>query len=254
MANQSLPSSNVPTVIWEKPEPQQRAALTRLNRKMIVEAAIGLADRDGLTGLSLRTVGASLNSGPMRLYAYISSKDELLDLMVDAMYEEMLVQGPFPAEWREAVCISASRMRQTAQRHGWFAEMLGGRPHQGPCALAFLEATLAILNDSGLFSSISATLQALRTIQAFIIGAIQSETRERRAEHQTGLTKTEWQLATGPYMQKMIETGRFPTIAKLVKDASHPDPDTVFEVGLECVLDGIHRCTTFPTLRARRSC
>ncbi len=226
-------------LIWEKPEPPRRAAPTALNRNLIVEAAIALADREGLPGLSLRNVGTALNAGPMRLYAYISSKGELLDLMVDAVYEEMLAEGPFATEWQEAMRVHAGRLRRAAQRHAWFGAMLGGRPHQGPKALACLEMSLAVLDRSGCFASIDDTLQALRTLQAYITGAIQSETRERRAEQESGLTKEQWQLATGAHLQRLIDTGRFPSIAKVVDDASHPDADRVFKDGLECVLDGI---------------
>lgn len=244
MPDKKVIAPQLSKLIWEKPEPLQRAAPAALNRNLIVATAITLADRDGLAGLSLRNVGAALETGPMRLYAYISSKNELLDLMVDAMYEEMLAEGPFPAEWREAMRVNAGRVRRTTRRHGWFASMLGGRPHQGPNALTHLESMLAGLDQSGTFPNMDETLQALRTIQAYVVGAIQSEGLERHAEHESGLNKTEWQLATGPYLQNMIETGRFPTIEKVVREASHPHADKVFEAGLECVLDGITvRCS-----------
>lgn len=233
----------LPQLIWEKEEPRRRDAPAALSRDLIVRAATTLADRDGLAGLSLRNVGAALGAGPMRLYAYISSKDELLDLMVDAVYAEMLAEGPFPKEWRQAMRVNAGRLRRTAQRHAWFGDMLGGRPHQGPKALACLEMTLAVLDRSGRFASIDDTLQALRTLQAYITGAIQSESRERFAERESGLNKAEWQLATGSHLAALIGTGRFPTIAKVVDDALHPDADRVFEDGLACVLDGIEaRC------------
>jgi AcrR family transcriptional regulator len=53
-------------------------------------AATALADADGgLESVSLRKVAAALNAGPMRLYGYMSAKEELLDLMVDAVYSEI---------------------------------------------------------------------------------------------------------------------------------------------------------------------
>lgn len=53
------------------------------------------------------------------------------------------------------------------------------------------------------------------------------------------MDKTEWQAASWSYMQRMIATGRFPTLAKVVRDASHPSGDVVFDHGLDCVLEGI---------------
>ena len=53
------------------------------------------------------------------------------------------------------------------------------------------------------------------------------------------MNKSEWQNASWPYLQRMLATGRFPTIAKVVRDALHPPADEAFAQGLECVLDGI---------------
>lgn len=228
-----------PLSIWDKAEPSQRAAPTALTRELIVQAAISLADHSGLDGLSLRNVGAVLSAGPMRLYPYIGSKSDLLDLMADAIYGEVLGEGPLPPEWQGAMRVHAERLRRAAHRHGWFGGMLGGRPHQGPHALFCLEQTLAALDRSGQFGDINDTLAALRTLEAWIAGAIQGEAREREAEQETGLNKAAWQVATGRHLQTLINTGRFPTLARVVEHASHPDPDRVFEDGLQCVLAGI---------------
>ena len=80
-------------LVWERPEPPDRPALAPLSRERIVRAAIGLADADGLEAVSLRKVAAALDVGPMRLYGYIASKDELFELMVDAVYAEILPTG-----------------------------------------------------------------------------------------------------------------------------------------------------------------
>jgi hypothetical protein len=82
-------------------------------------------------------------------------------------------------------------------------------------------------------------MQAVGTVNAYVIGAIRSETSELGAERASGLDEKQWQSATAPYMFRMIETGRFPTIAKVVRDARHPSPDVRFDRGLKLVLDGI---------------
>ena len=76
-------------LVWERPEPPDRPVLAPLSRERIVRAAIRLADADGLEAVSLRKVAAALDVGPMRLYGYIASKDELFDLMVDAVHAEI---------------------------------------------------------------------------------------------------------------------------------------------------------------------
>ncbi|MFM9614926.1 TetR/AcrR family transcriptional regulator [Streptomyces niveiscabiei] len=74
--------------VWDRPEPPSRPV--PLDRDRIVTAAIALADEGGLDAVSLRKVAARLNAGPMRLYGYIATKEELYDLMVDAVHAEIV--------------------------------------------------------------------------------------------------------------------------------------------------------------------
>jgi AcrR family transcriptional regulator len=228
-----------PALVWERPEPERRPAPSPLSRERIVRAAITIADAEGLEGVSLRKVGASLDAGPMRLYGYVSTKEELLELIVDAVYREMLSTERIRGGWRGVLRALAHRTRDAAKKHPWFIELLGGRPHLGPNALAHLEAALAALSRTPGFERIDDVLQAVGTVNAYVIGRIHSEARELRAGRESGMNKGEWQTASWPYIARMIETGQFPTIAKAVRDAKHPPFDVLFESGLECVLDGI---------------
>lgn len=233
------PSAKKPPVVWERPEPAQRPPPVPLSREAIVQAAMGLADKEGLDAVSLRNVAAALEAGPMRLYGYVATKEELLELMVDEVYGEMAADGRLRGDWRKALRAVAHRMRRASRKHPWFTGLLGGRPHLGPHALAHLEAALAALGDTPGFEDIDTVMHALRTVNAYVIGAIQSEASELRSEVQSGKTKTEWQNATGPYLQRMLATGQFPMLARVMQDATHPPLDALFDQGLECVLDGI---------------
>jgi AcrR family transcriptional regulator len=224
-------------VVWERPEPPPRPAPGPLSRERIVHAAIALADRDGLAAVSLRKIGAALDAGPMRLYGYVATKEELLELMVDAVYGE--IAGAVTGDWRQALSTVAHRQRRAAAAHPWFADLLGGRHHFGPNALAHLEAALGALRDAPGFEDIDAVMQAVQTVNAYVIGAIRNEAAEQRAERDSGLDKSAWQRVAGPYMERMIATGRFPTLAKVMREATFPPPDVVFDAGLACVLDGI---------------
>ncbi|MFC4587222.1 TetR/AcrR family transcriptional regulator [Sphaerisporangium corydalis] len=238
MATPSEPGGE-PRLVWERPEPPSRPAPSPLSRDGIVRAAVELADTDGLESVSLRKVAAALGAGPMRLYGYLSTKDELLDLMADAVYGEITPPGPAAEDWRAALRTLAHRTRQAARRHEWFADLLGGRPHVGPNALAYLEASMAALDDAPGFGHIDTVMQAVSTVNAYVVGAVRAEITELRAERATGLDERQWQDAFGPYMGRMLATGRYPTLVKVVTDATHPGPDTTFDAGLNYVLDGI---------------
>ncbi|AKU93759.1 Transcriptional regulator, TetR family [Labilithrix luteola] len=188
--------------------------------------------------MSFRKVGAALDAGPMRLYGYVSTKEELLELMVDAVYGEMPL-SEVKGEWRQALRALAHGMRRMSMKHPWFPELLGSRPHIGPNALAHLEATLAAFSETLGFENIDDVMLAVTTVKAYVMGAIQSEVTELRIERETGMDKERWQSANGAYILRMIATGRYPTLGKVVEKATHPSPDVRFDMGLDYVLDGI---------------
>lgn len=238
MRDRTQRRANEVQILWERPEPRSRPAPSPLSRELIVAAAISVADEKGLAAVSLRKVGALLDAGPMRLYGYLSTKEELLELMVDAVYGEMSVE-PVGGHWREVLLSIARRTRQAAQKHTWFVHLVGGRPHLGPNALAFYEESLRALSATPGFEDIDIATQALKTVNAYVIGAIWSESSELSAERESGMNEEQWQSASWPYIQRVIATGRFPMLEKTVRDATHPPIDVVFERGLECVLDGV---------------
>ncbi len=239
MSNQKESGAPDPFLVWERPEPKKRPAPAPLSRDRIVRAAITLADAEGLAAVSLRKVAALLRSSPMRLYGYIDTKEELLDLMVDAAYGEMIAEGPFQGGWQDCLRTMAQRTREAVHRHAWLTELLSGRPLQGPNAMTYSEAALAALSDQPGFEDIAVTLQTLKTVTAYVVGALQDEASEHHAVQVSGMTKEEWQLATYPYLERMLATGRFPNIARIVKEVEHPSPAEEFERGLQIILDGV---------------
>lgn len=219
-------------VVWERPEPPDRPVPAPLSRERIVGAAIRLADADGLDAVSLRKVAGVLDVGPMRLYGYIATKEELLDLMVDAVHAEIRPTGD---DWREALRSLAETTRQAAHQHEWLADLLGGRPQLGPNTLAGGEAVLAAMGDLDL----DTVVPAVAAVTAYVVGAVRREITERRAERASGMDQEQWQRTHGPYLQRTFATGRFPALARVVHDGPHLDADETFRTGLEFLLDGI---------------
>ncbi|GAA4875563.1 TetR/AcrR family transcriptional regulator C-terminal domain-containing protein [Pseudonocardia benzenivorans] len=222
-----------PTV-WERAEPPPRTAPTPLSRAAIVAAAIALADEGGLDAVSLRKVGAALSAGPMRLYGFVDSKDELLDLMADAVQGEIGVPA---GEWRVALTALAEATRAAVLRHEWFADLMGGRPRLGPNRLAVLEGSLAAVLPA--FPAVDDARHVLWTVHAYVAGAVRAEVGERRAARRTGVDKPAWEAAHGSYLRRTLATGRFPMIERFVAEGTDGDPAAVFAAGLTAVLDGL---------------
>jgi AcrR family transcriptional regulator len=219
-------------VVWERPEPPDRPVLAPLSRERIVRTAVRLADADGLEAVSLRKVAAALDVGPMRLYGYLATKEELLDLMVDAVYAEVRPAGD---GWRAVLRSLAETTRQTVHRHEWLADLLGGRPQLGPHVLARGEAVVAALDGVG----VDLVMPVMAAVNAYVIGAVRREIAERRAERVTGLDEKQWQRENGPYLERTFATGRFPALATVIRDGAHLSADETFQLGLGFVLDGI---------------
>ncbi|MEU4475076.1 TetR/AcrR family transcriptional regulator C-terminal domain-containing protein [Micromonospora sp. NPDC023888] len=226
--------------VWDRPEPPNPPV--PLDREQIIAAAIALADEGGLAAVSVRKVAARLNAGPMRLYGYIATKDELFDLMVDAVQAEILPEEQ-PGDWRKALHVLAHRTRQAALRHVWLADLLGGRPSLGPNGLAVAEATLTALDG---LADIDTVMRAVETVSAYVTGAIRREIANLRAERATGLSKRDWQRAHGPHLTRMLDTGRFPALTKAVYDGTEVDAETSFATGLDWVLDAVAAQLTRP--------
>lgn len=219
-------------LVWERPEPSDRPVPAPLSRERIVRAAIELADADGLVAVSLRKVAAVLDVGPMRLYGYIDTKEELLDLMVNAVYAEIQPTGD---DWRKVLRSVAEATRRAAQQHEWLADLIGGRPQLGPNTLAAGNAVLAAMDGVDL----DTVVPAVAAVNAYVVGAVRREVAERRAERASGMDIKQFQAAYGPYLTRTFATGRFPALATVVRDGPHLGADETFRIGLEFLLDGI---------------
>lgn len=205
-----------------------------------MRAAVALADAEGLEAVSLRGVAAELNAGFMRLYGHVSTKQELLELMGDHVYGEVMAAGPLASgKWRRALTDLARRLREASLAHPWFSIVLAGRQRAGPNALVFTEAALEAISHDKAFARIDVALSALRALNAYVLGAIASEAAERQARIETGLTEAQWRRQRWPAMAAAIASGKFPQIERVVRDAEHADPEEEFEDGLQYLLDGI---------------
>ncbi|WBB73137.1 TetR/AcrR family transcriptional regulator C-terminal domain-containing protein [Micromonospora sp. WMMD1128] len=222
-----------------------------LSRARIATTAIRLADADGLDGLSLRKLAKELGVGPMRLYDYVVNRSELLDLMVDSVYARIAESAgigegarvPEAEGWRDAVVTIARATREAALDHEWLVDLLGARPHLGPHALAVGEATVAALNRAPGVRDIGALQRASGALGAFLVGALRREITERRTARATGTDVSAWQSALGPYLRRMLDTGRYPTMARLVVDGAHLDAEETFHHNLSTILDGVAEIT-----------
>jgi AcrR family transcriptional regulator len=224
-------------VIWARLDQSAQRPKPLLTHHQIVAAAIEIADSEGLQALSMRKVAARLGAGTMSLYRYVANKDDLLDLMVDAILGEELPDKP-SGDWRSELAEQARRVRRGARRHPWAIGFMLARPNLGPQALRTIEHAMAAVDGLGL--DIDQMLDMVATVGAFAVGFVQAELAEQEAQRRTGLTEEQWRARMAPYIRRLIATGRYPYLERIVIEAEDfPDIDTTFERRLSYVLDGL---------------
>jgi AcrR family transcriptional regulator len=131
--------------VFDRPARGTRGPVPEHSREQIARAAIAIADEKGLAAASMRTVAASLGTSAGSLYRYLSSRDDLLALMVDAASAG--VKGPSreTGDWLEAMLDLARQQLKVLNRHPWLVEILPRHLPPGPNAMAFLNHCLRIL-------------------------------------------------------------------------------------------------------------
>jgi len=121
-----------------------------LTRDRVVAAAIDLADHAGLDALSMRKLARELGVEAMSLYNHVTSKDDLLDGMVDAVVGEIAIPEPRPGEdWRLAMRRRADSAHAVLRRHPWATLPLVSRVNVGPNMLCYVDATIGCLRAAG---------------------------------------------------------------------------------------------------------
>ena len=126
-----------------------------LSKQRVVAEALLLADSEGVDRLSMRRLAGSLGAGAMSLYHYVANKDELLDGMIDIVFEEIELPRE-DADWQSAMREQAISARQVLARHPWAIGLMDSRTTPGPATLRHREAVTACLRRAG-FTVVMAT-------------------------------------------------------------------------------------------------
>ena len=225
--------------IWMRPQRRSRGPDPTYSREQITAAAIKIADVEGIEAVSMRRIAREVSAGAMSLYRYIGSKDDLLELMVDAVQGEDPLPDTPSGDWRADLSALAHRGRALMLRHPWTTTITTSRPSFGPNSLRIFEYSLSCVDGLGL--TIDEMLSIVLRLVGYVRTFVQSELAEAEAQRRTNVTEEEWRLRQGPYLQKIMASGRYPLFTKVIIEAAlpHMAPDHQFRTGLEDMLDGI---------------
>ncbi|GAB7109494.1 TetR/AcrR family transcriptional regulator [Streptomyces phaeofaciens JCM 4814] len=184
-----------------------------LDRERITEATVRLLDAEGLAKFSMRRLAAELNVTAMSVYWYVDTKDDLLELALDAAFGELEPPDPAAADedWRTQLRALATLYRTLLVRHPWLSPLAGRYLNIGPNSLRFSRAVQQVVLRTGLpahgiTGAISAVFQFV-----YGYGTIEGHFFSRVAD--TGLTPDEY------FRQALTATAEAPQTAEIIEQS-----------------------------------
>jgi AcrR family transcriptional regulator len=205
-----------------------------LSRQRVLDAAVALADRDGVGALSMRKLAQELGVEAMSLYHHVAGKDAILDGIVDVVFAEIeLPSGE--GGWKAAMRRRAVSAREALRRHPWATALMESRSTPGPANLRHHDAVLGVLRNAGF--SVELAAHAYSLLDAYIYGfALQESSLPFDTPEETA--------AVAASMMDGFPADAFPYLTEIaVEHVMRPGYDygNEYQFGLELILDGLER-------------
>ena len=220
-----------------QPKTSEQPSQVSLSRDRVLEGAMTLADEVGMEGFTLRKLATWINVKPMTIYHYVKNKEDIIDGMVDLVFEEIGLPAT-DLHWKDAMRSRARSVRAVLAQHPWATALLESRTSPGSATLRHHDAVLGCLRRGGL--SVTMTAHTYAIIDSFLYGFALQEANLPATE---GHAVTE--LAQG--IADLFDTGQYPHLAELTAEhVLKPGYDfgDEFEFGLNLILDGIEAADT----------
>jgi len=212
--------------------PSRRTALTT---EAIVAAAIEELDEAGVAGLSMRRIADRLGTGAASLYAHVSSKDELLELVFDQLVGQVALPEPDPLVWREQLQQMMRQLRQVLLSHRDAALAGLGRIPTSPNILTAAEVMVTVMRLGGLTDRVVAL-----GLDQLILYVSAAAFEDGLMEY-SGLSAAEAEryYAEVHAFYQRLPAERFPVLASIADDMVGFDGDDRFEFGLSAMIAGL---------------
>lgn len=228
---------------------KKRSARGTITREAIADAALAIADRDGLDGVTMRAIATEMGATPMALYTYFGDKDALYEGMRERIFAHASIPAASPRTWQAILETIARAVFGVMRDHpNWVPLMArGGAPP--PSALEFFDEIIELMLKDGF--ALEDTIRAYACAMSFAVGTVLFE---------------RMMLGGGDVVSKRLALlkellGRTPDrYANLSSVAAKVDRwsfDDVFDLGIRSLLEGIEaecvRRKPGPSRRSRRA-
>ncbi|WP_327711888.1 TetR/AcrR family transcriptional regulator [Streptomyces sp. NBC_00464] len=229
----------VPEVIWARPERAGRGPKPAFSRADIADAAVRIADAEGLDAVSMRKVAAELGCGTMSLYNYVPRKEDLYELMLDAVSAGYDYPEP-SGDWRADLLALAHQARGMMRRHTWVPRLMSPVYGFSPNALRYLEYALSCLD--GVDARFGEKMELIAMVNGVVTTYTANEIATAERSRSLPWSEEQEQAARTGYLISQIMTGKYPRMAAgFAEDLGPIDLDAVFDRALARVLDSFGR-------------
>lgn len=236
---EEIPLPRGVALAWGVAAHPQRGPKRELSIERIVEAAIEIADSDGLDSVSMSAVAGRLGFTTMSLYRYVTNKDELLMVMGDAALGMPPLALRDAASWREGLNSYYRETLGVYEAHPWLLDLpIAGVPST-PANVAWFDAGLAVLDGTALDWLDRTAVLLLVMGQVRWAASIERGYTARAAT--AGVKPGDLDLVVERVLDTLVTADAFPTLRQALDAgvlSAEADP---FVFGLERLLDGVSR-------------
>ena len=237
-------------LLWGRRERGRRGPKPELSVDAIVEAAVRVADAEGLDAVSMARVAKELGFTTMSLYRHVTSKDELLQLMWNASAqgaESLVLDGD---GWRDRLRQWVLFQRVALDQHPWITQMPMAAPPLAPNSLTFVERGLETLDGTGLADADKLRVIGLLSSYTLSEGRMAYDAARAAAAAQAAAAAGDGPAFPASFEQlirQLVDEKSYPILHRLAWSAeigdapSGMDEAAEFAFGIECILDGVQK-------------
>ena len=224
-------------LLWNPPPPSARGPKQRLTLDQVLDAAMDLADSDGIDKLTMRALATKLGVGAMSLYTYVPGREELFELMIDRAWASR--SKPDPAmPWRAQLEFHARQAWAMYERYPWLVRSNLWRMPLGPNVLDIEEDLYRIVRLTGLPPADIVRVKGL--VESHVFGAARGKITDTSVSANTGVTQDEYWDSRSSFWETYYSTERFPVMTYIWENKGFDNGvEDDFDFGLAVLLDGI---------------
>ncbi|MFI9533422.1 TetR/AcrR family transcriptional regulator [Nocardia fusca] len=223
-------SGKADPTVWERPDGRRGPAPSH-SREELAAAAIELAGRGGLAAVSTRRIAQQLGVSQSALYRYVSGRDDVLDLMVDAAAGEIDLEVPLTGVAIDDLTALGVRAKSVYLKYPWLLDIPVEPLRVGPHGIDYLEYALRAM--AAVDAPGQVKLQTVAVLNALAQQFARAELDARTATESR-------RIAQVAYMHRIAEAGHHPYLADaLVTPNRDAGPGELFELLLRRALGGV---------------